>query len=108
TELRRSESMSGSTGPLGTPKTQRTPACSRVRTIKSLLVMVGYYLPRRRRKARTNCKQTTNSKLEIRNNFKCSKSEISKRARFGFRYSDFELCSLAFWREISLRIFVED
>src|SRR5687767_14432696 len=36
-ELRRNESISGRTGPLGTPKTQRTPAFSSVRTMTSLL-----------------------------------------------------------------------
>ena len=39
-ELSRSASMSGSTGPLGTPNTQRTPACSSMRTISSLLFIV--------------------------------------------------------------------
>ena len=38
-------------------------------------------------------RQIPNSKSEIRNKFKCSKAENSKRARFGsrrrFRYSDF-------------------
>src|SRR5688500_11168820 len=34
-ELRRNDSISGSTGPLGTPKTQRTPAFSSMRTIRS-------------------------------------------------------------------------
>src|SRR5215467_2392680 len=35
TELCRSASMSGKTGPLGMPKTQRTPACSNTRTMRS-------------------------------------------------------------------------
>src|SRR6185312_425325 len=37
TELRRSASISGNTGPLGTPKTQPTPASFNARAIKSLL-----------------------------------------------------------------------
>src|SRR5689334_13328358 len=37
TELRRSASINGRTGPLGTPKTQRTSASSNARAIKSLL-----------------------------------------------------------------------
>src|SRR6476620_12230067 len=37
TELRRSASINGRTGPLGTPNTQRTPASSNARAIKSLL-----------------------------------------------------------------------
>src|ERR671910_3246383 len=36
-ELRRNESISGRTGPLGTPKTQRTPAFSSMPTMTSLL-----------------------------------------------------------------------
>ena len=34
-ELRRNDSISGRTGPLGTPKTQRTPAFSSMPTIRS-------------------------------------------------------------------------
>jgi hypothetical protein len=41
-ELRRSASISGNTGPLGTPKTQRTPACSSAWTIASLLFMITH------------------------------------------------------------------
>jgi hypothetical protein len=37
TELRRNASINGSTGPLGTPKTQRTPISSKARAIKSPL-----------------------------------------------------------------------
>src|SRR6185369_17516393 len=36
-ELSRNASINGSTGPLGMPNTQRTPALSSVRTIRSLL-----------------------------------------------------------------------
>ena len=39
TGLRPRASISGSTGPLGMPKTQRTPACSSMRTMVSTLVM---------------------------------------------------------------------
>src|SRR5258705_11557646 len=35
-----SASISGNTGPLGTPKTQRTPASCNVRTMTSLLFMI--------------------------------------------------------------------
>ena len=40
TWLNNSWSINGNTGPLGTPKTQRTPACSSARTIASLLFMM--------------------------------------------------------------------
>src|SRR5262245_60485149 len=38
--LCRRASISGNTGPLGTPKTQRTPASCSVRTMTSLLFMI--------------------------------------------------------------------
>src|SRR5215831_18745950 len=39
TELRRNDSINGSTGPLGTPKTQCTPAASSIRTKRSEFFM---------------------------------------------------------------------
>ena len=49
TGLRPRASMSGSTGPLGMPKTQRTPACSSMRTMASTLVMAFLWRRAKRR-----------------------------------------------------------